>query len=416
MKPNRSKPVATSKPEQRHLLVRYGGLGDTIFLTAVAHALRKHGIIPDVAIPESHLPILEHNPDIGRTYGLLRHGPWNASVNGPVNLYRDEHGALKSVETLLGKYATGKRHRQLQVTDYFRIIESNGCHPSSPTGNSDYTNTYDLHLSWAGVDPALVPSHEKRPFYYPTEAEIEWAGTQYRGVQRPVILWQPYASAPARSFYRAIETAEAVEKKVGGYHLMWDQQRKGWMHHTGMVDFGDLNPLRATAALIACADMLVSADTFVSHLAEALGIWHLVWYTTVSAWTRNRYYEREFGYDLHPPDANPAVPCKCHVITDARCPLVEDEAIAAISQQDKALLNTVPPQTKQMLHLPMDQFAIPDGVKPRKDLMPNMMTAYIQAMAQSYHIARHAEPYCMRDFDLTVAVLDALEQIRSDKR
>jgi ADP-heptose:LPS heptosyltransferase len=412
----KNKPVAAPKPEQRHLLVRFGGLGDTIFLTAVAHALRKNGIIPDMAVPEHHLPMLENNPDVGKVYGLFRAGPWGMSVNGPVNLFRDERGVTKPVESLLDKYATGRRHRRLQVTDYYRIIENNGCHPSSQTGNSDYVNTYDLHLSWAGIDPALIPSHEKRPFYYPTEAELDWAGTQYRGVERPVILWQPYASAPARSFYRAMEVAQAVEKKVGGYHLMWNPETNQWLHHTGAVDCGNLHPLRATAALIACADLLVSADTFVSHLAEAVNTQHVTWYSTVSAWTRNRYYENEFGYDLHPADANPTVPCKCHVITDARCPLVEQDAIDAISAHDKMLINSLPPETKQQLNLPQEPLLVPDGTKLRKDLMPQMMTAYVQNLAQSYHIARHAEPYCMKDFELTAAVLDALEQIRSEKR
>jgi ADP-heptose:LPS heptosyltransferase len=413
---SKHKPVAAPKPEKRHLLVRYGGLGDTIFLTAVAHALRKHGFVPDLAVPEAHLPILQNNPNIGRTYGLVRQGPWGMSANGPVNLFRDTDGVTKAVESLLDKYATGMRHKPLRVTDYFRIIENNGCHPSSITGNSDYTNTYDMHLSWAGIDPAVIPSHEKRPFYYPTEAELDWAGTQYRGVQRPVVLWQPYASAPARSFYRAMETAVEVEKKAGGYHLMWDQQRQQWMHHTGPVYCGKLNPLRATAALIAMADLLVSADTFVSHLAEAVNTWHVTWYSTVSEWTRNRYYEHEIGYDLHPPDTDPAVPCKCHVITDARCPLVEADAIKAISDHDKMLINGLPPQTKQQLNLPHEQLPVPDGTKLRKDLMPTMMQAYVTNLANTYHITRHAEPYCMRDFDLTGAVMDALDQIRSEKR
>ena len=410
------KPAAVKKQEPRHLLVRFGGLGDTIFLTAVAHALRKHGIIPDIAVPESHTAIFQNNPDIGKVIGLLRMGPWGMSANGPVNLYKDENGACKPVEALLDKYATGPRHRRLRVTDYYRVIEANGCHPSSPTGNSDYSNTYDTHLSWAGIDPALIPSHEKRPFYYPTDAEMDWASTQYRGVQRPVVLWQPYASAPARSFYRAMEVAQEVEQKVGGYHLMWDPDKKQWMHHTGAVDCGKLNPLRATAALIACADLLISADTFVSHLAEAVRTQHVTWYSTVSAWTRNRYYESEFGYDLHPPDVDPAVPCKCHVITDARCPIIEQQAVDAISDHDKLLLNGMQPQVKQQLNLPMEQFTVPDGTKLRKDLMPQMMNAYIQNLAQSYHIARHAEPFCMREFDLAGAVYDALDEIRSKKR
>ena len=410
------KPAATTAAQHRHLLIRYGGLGDSIFLTCVAHQLRKHGIIPDLAIPAAHVPIIENNPDVGRVIALHRVGPWNMSATGPVNQYRDKDGQLKVIENILPEYQTGPRHRRLRVTDYYRIIEANGCHPSSNTGNSDYTNTYDLHLSWAGVDPALVPSREKRPFYYPTEKELDWATAVFKDVPRPIILWQPHASAPARCYYRGTETAIAVQKKVGGYHLMWEPSRNAWMHSTGAIDCTGINPLRATAALIAVADLLISADTFVSHLSEAVGTKHLTFYSTVSAWTRSQYYEHEFTYDLHPAYANPAMPCKCHVITDARCPLIEAEAIMAIPERDRALINGIHPQNRQQIGLPTEQLPVAHGVEARKDIHPNMMEAYVHSLANNYNVSRHAEPYCIREFDLKAAALDAIQQVQDERK
>jgi hypothetical protein len=342
-------------------------------------------------------------------------GPWHSSATGPVNLVADTNGMYRPIEVLLPQYATHSRVRRVDVTDYFRIIEANGCHPSSQTGNSDYTNTYDMHLSWAGIDPALIPSHNKRPFYHCTAEERAWADGVLKSVPRPVMLWQPYASAPARSYYRAGEDMEKVRKEVGGYHLLWDQQRSAWMHRTGAVDIGNIAPIRATAALIAASDLLISADTFVSHLAEALGVPHLTWYTTVSAWTRSLYYEHEYTHDLHPEGGNPVMPCKCHVITDARCPLVEMEAIAQIPDEDKAFLNTLPPQARGQLGLPAELFDVSPDATPRNNLHPTMVQAYAQTVAQKYNIARHAEPYCLRGFDLAEAVLDVARQIGRGK-
>jgi hypothetical protein len=182
------------------------------------------------------------------------------------------------------------------------------------------------------------------------------------------------------------------------------------MHHTGAIDFGELEPIRATAALIAMADLLVSADTFVSHLAEAVGTKHITWYSTVSAWTRSKYYQHEITHDLHPREGNRLMPCKCHVITDARCPVVERQALAAISDKDKAFINTLPPQTRQQLGLPVEQFIIPSGAEPRRDLHPDTIPAYAQGIAQTYNIARHAEPACMKDFHLAEEVLKYLEE------
>jgi hypothetical protein len=406
MKHRKSKPVKTPP---RHLLIRYGGLGDSLFLTAVAHQLRKTGLFVDIAIPAHHVPMMQNNTDIERVYPLHRIGPWSRSQAGPVNLVKTETGALMPIECIIPQYETGSVPRQVRYTDYFRIIEGNGCHPSAETGNSDYVNTYDLHLSWAGIDPEMVPDSEKRPFYSPTSDELDWAENVLKGVNHPIILWQPHASAPARSYYRAVENAQAVEKKIGGFHLLWDKGLNKWMHHTGAIDYGDMNPLRATAALIAKADLLVSADTFVSHLAEAVGTKHLTWYSTVSAWTRSKYYKHEITFDLHPAGADKLMPCKCHVITDARCPIVEKEALAAISDKDKAFLNTLPPQVRQQLKLPPEPFPIPEGVEARRDLHPDTIGAFAQSIAQTYNIARHAEPACIKGFHLAAEVLKYLE-------
>lgn len=406
MKPRKRKP---DKTPPRHLLIRYGGLGDSLFLTAVAHQIAKTGVKIDVAVPAAHAPMLQNNPDIERILPLYRIGPWNRSQSGPVNMIKTDTGALMPIESIIPQYATGENPRRFRYTDFYRIIEANGCHPSSETGNSDYVNTYDLHLSWAGIDTERVPDSEKRPFYHPTQKELDWAGDILKGVQRPVILWQPHASAPARSYYRAVEDAQAVEKKVGGFHLLWDKGLGKWMHHTGAIDYGDLEPIRATAALIAMSDLLVSADTFVSHLAEAVGTKHITWYSTVSAWTRSKYYKHEITYDLHPRGDNELMPCKCHVITDARCPIVEAQALAAISDKDKAFINSLPPQTRQKLGLPAEDFIIPNGVEARRDLHPETIPAFAQSIAQAYNIARHAEPACLKDFHLAAEVLKYME-------
>jgi hypothetical protein len=56
-------------------------------------------------------------------------------------------------------------------------------------------------------------------------------------------------------------------------------------------------------ALVAVSDLYIGADTGFSHIAEGLGVRNIAVYSTVPAWTRNKYYKNQVEVD--PGQTNP---------------------------------------------------------------------------------------------------------------
>ena len=234
--------------------------------------------------------------------------------------------------------------RQYNVADYFRVIESCSIHPIiSATQASDYVNTYDQHLAWAGIDPTRMMADERRPVYVVSKDEGRWAKRVSKHWGKFVMI-QSLASSPARS-YLGISQLEKIAKDAGRQVLWWNGNK--WMMDGTPIPFPkDLNPMRATAALIQRAALLVSADTCVSHIAEAVGTKHLTWYTTVPAWTRSRDYVNEITIDSEVKLDSNGEPCKCCVI-GRDCIRRQIEAREVLSDRDKELIGVMPDNVRQ---------------------------------------------------------------------
>ncbi len=400
----------TPKPE--HLLVRYGGMGDTMFLTSVAAVLSKDHSVT-MAIPEHQVSILDGNPHVSKIIPLKRFGPYPVWPNGiPVNLYQDKLGDWHPIEYYYKQLATGELNKRVRVTDYFGIIEGNGRNPSAKTGNSDYGQVYDLHLSWAGLDPARVPDKMKRPVYCVSKSEQEWAEDFVKDMPRPLILWQGNGSAPAKTYYRNSEDCAKVLKATGGTIIAWDPAKNCWIifqpGEPPIIPPEGMHPIRLSGALVSVADLVVTADTFVSHLAEAIGKRHITFYCTFSAWLYSQYYQHERSLDLIAPGYSPERPCKCHVISDARCPRREEDARSGLVSHKHNMLANLSPADKQKFGIPADIFPVPEGDDTPPVLHPGFKGGYLQSVMQEFHALRFAEPYCSEGLDLAAVVLDEL--------
>lgn len=399
----------TNKKE-RWLLCRYGGMGDALFLTAVAHQLAKHYIV-DVATRDTTVPLLQHNPDIDTIYPVERFGPPPMQVNKknghPVDLVLVDGGWI-TVEALYERYKTDHAFRKYNATNYRFVIESNTLHPDlGMSQNSDFINTYDTHLSWAGIDPEKIAPMEKRPFYYTTEKERKWAKSIFANFRKPVVMVQTFASSPARTYFRLSELVTKLTPEVGTLMVWYGD---GWrVGNSPVKPPEDIPLIRASAALIELADLLISADTCVSHLAEALDTQHVTYYSTVPAFTRSMYYINEITVDAEVRYQNRV--CKCAAIA-RDCARRQREAWLALNEKERALLTWLKPEHKQRLGLTW----LPDPVAgppphERFGTSPQGFETAVQAAATKYDGDRQQEAYCIQSLDLVPISLAAIRTL-----
>lgn len=352
---HKSKQYTPIKSKKNILLIRYGGRGDALFLTPTIARLRKLGYKVDVAVNDKGEEILRNNPNINTLYLLERQAPYVASEMGiPVNLVEID-GVKLPIEALFRNYPSDSVNRSHNVVDYYRSIEQNTIHPHLyHSQNSDQINAYDTHSSWAGLNPNEVP---KRPEYYPTKEEIAEGEKILGSFTRPIVMWQPLASSPARSIAsnNILNWVKTKEVSVLEYIQRVDQQDGFWALDGIKID-SPIKGFRLTGALLSAMsknekNFVISADTCISHMAEALNVKHLTFYTTVPAWTRSSGYEYEvtvdsnYQYNHHD--------CKCCAIS-RDCPLVVANAFKKLPERKQQLIGCI-----DVGHPVRKQFGIP---------------------------------------------------------
>lgn len=428
----RRQPTAKRTP---WLLLRFGGMGDAMFLTAAARALHEMGYAVDVATNEQSAPLLAHNPYIRNVIIEQRMGPIQSIDNMyPVDLVKDGDVLMPSLglfERYKAKASAGAKSAELypfHVTNYFRIIENGSHHPMVwPTQLSDFRNTYDEHLAWAHIDPQSVPADRKRPVYVVTPEEAAWAEGVLKGFPRPLYLVQANASSPVRTFYRTSELLDALKRHPGTIIIwevnpqnplqgMWrvvsfktDATAPDSPSGAGIPFPEHIPPIRATAALIATADMLVSADTCVSHIAEAVKTRHVTYYTSVPAWTRSQYYTHEYTVDARVP-LGPRT-CKCGII-GRDCPRKIQDSWGCLKKAEKELLKLLQPQQRESLQMPPADAPLDTKGKPPHEhfgMTPEALKQAVNAAVSHYEAMRQSEAYCLADVHLDVAVEEAIK-------
>jgi len=382
---------------KRFLLVRYGGLGDAMFMTAVAKELHSRGYLVDIACRADGVPLLENNPDINKIFPTQRFGIMPHISGKPVNLVKFGDVWIPDIG-LYEQYPSSIPGRNFNVADYFRVIENCTLHPEiATTQQSDYINTYDQHLIWAGIDPNRVA--DKSPRYYITDDERQWAAKVTNNWGKYVLI-QTYASSPARSYVHVTDLIQAAEE-AGYTAVHWDGYKWIVDDYPLAMPKG-INSMRATAALIETADLLISADTCVSHIAEALGTKHLTFYTTVPAWTRSQYYKHEITIDTSKPVLEDGQPCKCCVI-GRDCQTRQEEARKKMTKKEQQLLRLVPPHIAQRMGLgwlpPLDL----KGKQPEeffKAASRQGLKSQVDAAATKWESLRQLPAYCIDSLDL----------------
>lgn len=391
---------------RRFLLVRFGGQGDALFLTPVAAALARLGWEVHVATNDAGLGMLRHNPYIAQLHPLRRDAilPSVPGLpNHPADLI-EWRGALLPVEAVYAYFpGTGPEYGPWAVCNYRYVIESNSLHPWIHHGqNSTMINTYDMHLAWAGIDPQSLTPEQRRPIYRVAPQEAQALDTVIDALPRPLYLLQPLASSAARSYHRPRELYARMMRATQGTVLVWN----GTNWETRGTPFPlpvapGSTPMRASAALIARADLLVSSDTAVAHIAEAVGTRHVTFYSTVPAWTRSRDYHLEITVDCSVPNGIDGRTCACGII-GRDCPRRAHAAWAGLSERQRGLLRLLPPETQAQMQMPTGAPPDTGGLMPTEyyGVTQDGLQAEIEAARASLEAARQQLAFCTENLDL----------------
>lgn len=324
--------------KKRALLLRMGGIGDCVILTAVAKELHKRNYVvdyfcgsPSGAIAElfQGLPYLNEVKPIIRIRGV-------DCVD--VSKANDDDGQNKrfvSVEIMKDHYD--------EVFDFKNSVEENRAGFNKAGGwrdtiNSNYMNWIDMSLAWANIDYTQVASEDKVPDIVIPEKYSEWASREIESRENRnyyVIGMQLKASSLIRTFYKADDLPKILESKLPGSSVLFFAE--GFWHH--LTKFGvkrieppaDFNPLLSSAAILQRMDCFISADSGMGHVAEALGVRTVTIYTTVPSWTRMKYYK-------HTTALNATSECHPCFTLNNFCPLEVEKAKKSMTQRESELL------------------------------------------------------------------------------
>jgi glycosyl transferase family 9 (putative heptosyltransferase) len=288
------------------LLTRFGGIGDCFPTVAVAKYLAAKGHEVTVGLRDDgdktkQSALFAEDKDI-KVIDIKQVGPWRDRCV-------DTELGMETIQTTYGNFD--------RVIDYMNIIENNTTSPHNNmtdswehwqrSRNSNFTNWFDIHFAWANVDPTKVAEEWKRPSLILSEEEKDIAAG-FKAKYEKLFVIHPFASSLARSWYQAKNLVPKILTEYpGAAILFWNPQESNWDLLTvkGPSKLPKLveNPLRETMVALSVADLVISVDTGCSHMAEGLGVKSIVIYSTVPAWTRNKYYRHQTHID--PGENNP---------------------------------------------------------------------------------------------------------------
>jgi len=321
------------KKRKKALMLRAGGIGDTVILTTIAQQLDKKGFDVDYFVGSPSGKVFELFEDIP----YIKNCKEIKRVNG-IDCVEDGNKNLVSVEILKTGYD--------EVFDFKNSVEHNRSGFNGDEGwrgtiNSNYMNWIDLSMAWINVDWTKVHNQQKVPQigFKAKQAYDLWLETtgvpKKEGRGYKVIGIQMAASSLVRTFYRASDIPDMLHKKYpDDVILVFD--RNMWFALTKFgrrqIEFDeDLNPLIQSVVLLKEMDLFICADSGFSHLAAACEVPCLSIYTTVPSWTRAKYYP-------HQVSINASVECSPCFTLDGFCPLNKKKAYDSLTERERYII------------------------------------------------------------------------------
>lgn len=370
------------KKAEKFLIIRFGGIGDSLMLTPIVKELkRKHkGCKVHFAVRAEIAELFEHDKLFDKILPVRRMPP-----KGLDCVHRD-HGWI-SLECIKKNYT--------QVYDFKFSIELNSPWkelaerdgPWRQSMNSNFTHWLELSFGWVNMNwrDVLARDGEEAflPQYIVTAEEREWAKERIPDKDGPVIGIQLRASSLARTWYRAEELPDKLRVLIPDARILYfDHDRLTWILTekvgTKHIEVKGEGGLRKSAALVERMDLLISADSGYSHVAAALGTPTLTVYTTVPGWTREKYYPKSHAIQS-------SLACSPCFTLGGWCPKSQFRAMEALPEREKRVLaygnQHVPPQI---------------AAKEEK-MPPEAFMALYAGIQQKLKAMCAVEPDCMRE-------------------
>jgi hypothetical protein len=323
------------------VVFRLGGIGDILIITPVAKELKKRGYEVDAVFgsPTGDAAKLLENAKLFRKIYMYRRMPQNG-----LDIVEMEDGDWAGIDF--------KKIGYDLVVDYKFAVELNSHWKQMANGpgkewfvsqNSNYMNWCDIMLAWAGIDPTTVMDEDKIPVYIMEPDEEAWARKLlWNNKPDIVVSIQTNASSLVRTWYHPQRLPEEIKReypdKVVNF-VVFDGE--AWHHLKGKHDFPvvipkDMDPIRASAALVGVSSVFIGADSGFSHIAEALKVPSVGIFTTVPAWTRTKYYK--YAKTIEPiGDTFSGVQCRPCFVLDRFCPRIREEAFKKLSPRESEL-------------------------------------------------------------------------------
>jgi len=326
---------------KKALILRVGGVGDCLILTPVARTLYNQGYKVDYmsGSPTGNVhKLFDGLPFINQSLRIER-------VNG-IDCVKDKNEHYISVEILKENYD--------EVFDYKYSVEDNRSGVNKTGGwrntlNSNYMNWIDLSLAWANIDYTKVSDENKKPEIVIEPKYLEWILTTSIGDKKAggaricnIIGIQLQASTLIRSWYKAGDLPKIIHEKypndlvvifMNGIWKVLSKYGEGRLVPDEFKpDDTEFDPLLISAAIISQMDCFITADSGMSHVAAALDIPTIGIYTTVPAWTREKYYSHSFPLETN-------VYCHPCFTLDAFCPIEKENALKQLTEREKQIID-----------------------------------------------------------------------------
>lgn len=169
---------------------------------------------------------------------------------------------------------------------------------------SDKVHWVDGLLELCGVAWTKIPNYLKRPQFNVAPSVgsyLQKVREELKGLDRPIVLFHPEASTPIRSIPPA---------KIGQLLTRLLCRLNGTIvtvvpipfHNERLKDLSRMSvSIQHLAHLISMADIFLSVDTSIYHLAAALSVPGVVLFTTIASHLRLTYYPDMAAVDLAPP-------------------------------------------------------------------------------------------------------------------
>lgn len=385
------------------LVARYGGIGDAIMLTPVLKELAKDYLIY-FAVPYDSSDGIRQI--VCNTSGLFENVDFIHKVLKItciayahfIKLFEDYVPLASLVE---GEYFD-------KIIDYRNIIELNtpntlSFNPQQNSRNSNLFNICDLAFGWAGINYKTITDKQpvigidvKKKKYFKQVLE-DYNFTKYK-----IIGIQTFASNVTRRIeypHNLYDTFYKIfDKKDYAYAVFYDA---GNVWHFYTPDNNEpieiITPdITDTVALMLNFKGLISADTGLSHIAEAIKLLNVTVYTTVPSWTRCEHYKYTFPVDSHCTEWENG----CFTLRPF-CQLEEKKAWEGLAVKEK-----------QIMELTAKGYP-PQIIAQKVGIELKVMLEEAKLMQQRLQYASKQKPYCVKNIkfnDLLTKLKGVLEK------